>query len=356
MSTKIRTVATAVVTLPLDKPFQAGSWILSNVENAVVRITTDDGVQGIGYAFSFRRSHAALLAQAIQLLGDEVQGKDALAREMVEGELATAVNFLGTGGVMTAAMGALDMALWDIAGKVANLPVYRLLGGSSPRVPAYGSGGSHALSIPELQEEMGAMAAQGFGAVKMKLRGIREDVARVAAVRDVVGEEVGIMVDANQALTTKKALWLFRLLEPFHLYWFEEPVPHWQLKECQHIRQRIDVPLALGETLYGDRPFAEAAQMGAADVLMPNLIKVGGFTGWIRAQRYAKAAGIRISSHTVPNISAHAMAATPNRDLLEYMDWWNPLYAEPFQVHDGCIVIPDRPGLGLELAPGLMKD
>lgn len=205
MKNTITSVETAVATVPLARPFRGGRWLFPAVSNALVRVGLADSTTGWGYAFAFSEARARVLEQGLRSMAGLLLGGDALARADLSAHLETSAHAVELGTLIHPLIGAIDMALWDIAGKTAGLPLYRLLGGGRNRVPAYGSGGSLDLTVRELEAEVADFATRGFGAVKMKLRGDASDIERVRAVRRTLGDSVEILVDANQQLDPKRA-------------------------------------------------------------------------------------------------------------------------------------------------------
>lgn len=350
ITAKIESCRVTTYHIPLETPFAAGQWVLTEACNAVVKLRSHDGVEGIGYAFTFNRDHTALIARTIEILGSEIIGKDAMSVATLRADLFQSTNFLGHGGVVTSAIGALDTALWDIKAKTLGVSLYRLLGGDNPQVPVYASGGPHNQTEDQLARELEKYREEGFKAVKIKVSSDAEAVVnRVALARDILGDDIELMVDANQAWSFKQTVDLAERLQEYRIYWLEEPLPYWQLTQAADLRRRLSVKLALGETLYGERQLISAVEVGASDVIMPNLQKVGGVTGWLEVAQAAAQRGYTVSSHTFCEMSGHLMACVPNGEYMEYMPWWRQLFKNPFDVVDGCLVLPETPGLGLEL-------
>lgn len=336
------------MTLPLRRPFRGGGWLFAGVSCAVVRVVAEDGRTGLGYLFAFSPERANVLEAGIRSLAPLLRGMDALACREVYETLQRSVHAIELGSLIHPLVGAIDMALWDIAGKVYGTPLYRLFGGVASRVLAYGSGGSLDLTTQELCREAAEYAAHGFTAVKIKLRADASDLERVRSLRTALGEGIRIIVDANQQLDARGAEELARGLAEYGVHWLEEPIPHGEWEAASALRSRMPVPLAMGESEFGERAFFEISALGAADILQPNLGRVGGFTGFLRVRDYAAARGLRLTSHTYPYLSAHALATVPGAEPLEYMDWWDGLFQEPLRTEGGYVELPDRPGHGLE--------
>jgi L-alanine-DL-glutamate epimerase-like enolase superfamily enzyme len=224
-----------------------------------------------------------------------------------------------------------------------------LLGACRTSVPTYASGGlwlGH--SIDELVAEARSFVAAGFRAMKMRLGRplIGEDVERVAAVRQAIGPDVVLMADANQGLTVDHAIRLGRRLEGFNLAWFEEPVPAYDLAGSARVAAALDTPIASGETEYARYGFRDMLKAEAADVLMPDLARVGGVSEFVKVAHMADALDIPVSSHIFTEQSLSVMAALGNATYLEHMPWFAALFAEKLEMRDGAVVVPERPGFG----------
>jgi L-alanine-DL-glutamate epimerase-like enolase superfamily enzyme len=339
----------AVVPVKLREPFAAGRWVLDAVYNVVVGVKSASGSFGFGYAFVFRETDGQTILSAINGLREVVVQRDPLDTIPIQADLRATINFLGAGGPAMSAVGAIDLALWDLKGKLLRLPVHALLGSTRTRIPAYASGGAINKDLKALEREVRGYVDSGFKAVKVKLpANVQDACRRIASCHSWVGDEVKMMYDSNQQQSVKDAVTIAQCCTEHQAYWYEEPFPYWQLHFSADLRRQIPCRLALGETLYGEAPFYEAVRCQAADVLMPNLHKIGGVTAWARISGLCGMAGIPLSSHTMPEVSAHVMSATPLADRLEYMDWWEPLYEKPFRVEEGCLIIStDEPGFAL---------
>jgi L-alanine-DL-glutamate epimerase-like enolase superfamily enzyme len=244
---------------------------------------------------------------------------------------------------------ALDSALWDLLGKSTGLPLYRLLGGARDRVPAYHSGGLWlSSSTSELVAEAESFAAAGFKAMKMRLGHADPtvDVARVRAVRDAIGPGIRLMADANQGLTESQAIRLGRALEGFDLTWMEEPLPAWDVEGLARVAAALDTPIASGETEYTRYGFRRMLELRSADVLMPDLQRVGGVSEFIRVGHMAESHDIPVSSHLFPEMSIQVLGALANASYLEYMPWFSDLYNEKLEFEGGDALVPERPGFG----------
>jgi mandelate racemase len=248
------------------------------------------------------------------------------------------------------AMAGLDMACWDALARAVGLPLARMLGGSPRPIPAYNSSGLGLMAAERLPDEAAKLVAGGFRAVKLRLGypTLAEDMAALDAVKRAVPSGTAVMVDYNQALTVAEALRRGKALEEEGVYWLEEPIRHDDYRGCALLAEGLHVPIQIGENFDQSHGMAAALAAGACDYVMPDAERIGGVTGWMRAAALAASAGIEMSSHLLPEISAHLLAATPTRHWLEYVDWADPLLCEPLEIRDGAAIVPERPGNGLE--------
>jgi mandelate racemase len=245
------------------------------------------------------------------------------------------------------ALSGIEMALWDVLGRACGQPVVRLLGGEPSPIPAYDSYG-----IVDPMADRRALERsleRGFRAIKIKIGGggIDNDVDTVAAVRDIVGDGTALMVDYNQSLTVTEALRRIDRLAEYDLHWVEEPVPAEDIRGHAEVRSASPVPIQTGENWWFPQDMAKAIEAGACDYAMPDLMKIGGISGWLRAMGQAEAASIPVSSHLFIEASAHVLAVTPTAHWLEYLDIAGAVLTEPVSVDNGCVV-PRGPGLGIE--------
>jgi len=242
--------------------------------------------------------------------------------------------------------------LWDIAGKAAGMPLYRLLGGARDRMPAYHSGGLWLdRDIDALAREAQDMVAQGFKAVKMRLGmpAPGQDIERVRAVRAAIGPDVRLMADANQGLNEAQAIRLGRALEEYDLAWLEEPLPAWDLEGVARVAAALDTPIASGETEYTRYGFRQMLALRSADVLMPDLQRSGGVSEFMRIGHLAESHDVPVSSHLFPETSIQVLGALSNAIYLEYMPWFSSLYRERLEFDGGDALVPERPGWGFTL-------
>jgi mandelate racemase len=262
-----------------------------------------------------------------------------------------ALNLVGYEGIAMIAIAGLDMAAWDALAKAAGMPLAVFLGGSLGPVPAYNSNGLWLGDVGTLGAEAVDLVAEGgFTGLKLRLgrERLADDLAAIRAVRDAAGDHVKLMVDFNQGLTLGDALHRCHALDDQGLYWLEEPTTYNDLAGHAQLARELRTPVQLGENFWGPRELFRAVEMRACDYVMPDLMRIGGVSGWLRSVPIASAAGIEVSTHLYPEVAAHLMRVTETAHWLEWQDWANPVLAEPFEVRDGRLLIPERPGCGIE--------
>jgi L-alanine-DL-glutamate epimerase-like enolase superfamily enzyme len=346
---KVVRVETRCVTVKLAKPIGSALGQLHSFGCILVFVHCDNGVVGENLVFTLNARRTRVLQTMIEELGDLIVGRDA---GHIAGFWARAwkdINFLGHKGVPVVGISALDGALWDALGKMSKLPLYRILGGAQDRVPAYHSGGLWlSSSNSELVAEAESFVAAGFKAMKMRLGSPdpATDIARVRTVRAAIGPHIKLMADGNQGLDESRAIRLGRALEEFDLTWFEEPLPAWDLDGLARVAAALDTPIASGETEYTRYGFRRMLELRSADVLMPDLQRVGGVSEFMRVGHMAESYDIPVSSHLFPETSLQVLVALSNTIYLEYMPWFSKLYNEPIEFADGQAIVPERPGWG----------
>ena len=352
----IENIELTVLAFPLARPFRAAIRFIESVDILLVRVICADGIVGCGYAFAFGAADLAAIAASAHGLCPLLLGADAVQVERHSATLFRALALVGAGGPALAALSAIDIALWDVAGQVAGLPLCDMLGGARDRIPVYGSGGSLQLDTEELVAEAAGFTALGYPAYKFKLGGdLAQNLERLGAVRAAVGPACKLIVDANQQWTPKEALRAAHAIAPHDVWWLEEPVNAQDVAGCAEVRQRAPMNIATGETNFGVGECARLLEQRAADVLMPNLQRVGGITGWRKVAAMAELHGIPMASHVYSEIGVHLMCGVPNALTLEVVPWWPALFKETLRIEDGFAHAPSSPGLGLTLDMALVE-
>ncbi len=351
---KITEVSTRLVDLPLPKPIETAIHSMRSVGCVLVEVRTDEGLVGESFAFTLNGDRVNAFDEMIIGLGELVVGRDPHETEGIWHDLWTEINPTGHKGVTVAALSTIDVACWDIVGKAAGLPLHKLFGACRSTIDTYASSGLW-LSTPvdDLGAEATAFVDQGFRAVKLRIgsQTIADDVRRVQAVRDAIGPDIGLLVDANQAFSPKHAMRLAAELEAFDLVWFEEPVSADDLVGHAEVRANSRTPIASGETEYSRFGLQAMIDARAADVLMPDLQRIGGYSEFRKAAASASANHLPVSSHFFTEQSLAIAGSTQNCISVEHIDWFAPLFNEDPELIDGKLLIPDRPGTGFTFRP-----
>jgi mandelate racemase len=335
------------VDVPVEPPLETASAEIRSAPLVLVDLLTEEGVTGQSYAFCVTPLALAPMARLISNLGALIEG-DAVAPLAIEQKLQGRFRLLGPHGLTGMAMAAVDVAAWDALAKAHELPLVELLGGAAQPIPAYAS--LRAMGLESVAEEARKAVGSGFGAVKVRIGhpDVRRDVEVVRAVRGTIGEGADLMVDYNQVLSVPEAISRARALDEEGLYWIEEPTRADDFSGHARISREAKTPIQIGENWWGPHDMAKSLEAEASDFAMPDVIKIGGVTGWLRAVALAETAGMPASSHLYPEVSAHLLAVTPTRDRLECLDVASPILKEPVRIEDGNAVVPASPGTGVE--------
>jgi mandelate racemase len=313
----------------------------------LIDVITDQGVAGHGMIFTYTTAVLKPAADLVQNLGSFLEGAE-LAPAAVEQDFAMRFRLLGTQGLVGMALSGIDMALWDALARVKNISLLGLLGCRSKLIPAYGGVGyDGVLESARVAEDW---VRRGLKGVKAKIGypTVAEDLAVIRAIRSAVGPEVAVMVDYNQSLTPTDAIERLRRLDDLGLAWIEEPTLAHDYRGHAHIARELRTPIQCGENWWGTRDMGHAIEAQASDYMMPDVMKIGGVTGWMRAAALGEVHGIRLSSHLWPEISAQLLCATPTAHWLEYADWWNAVISTPLQVENGLASVEGVVGTGIE--------
>jgi mandelate racemase len=336
--------------VPLNRPVISKVGSYDEWPLVLIDLRTTEGIVGRSYLEPYLASALDPIVATIRELAATRASRP--IRPLDDFQRARqALNLVGYEGMTLIAISGLDMAAWDALAKAAGLPLSRFLGGDLGSVPAYNSNGLWLSDPSTLADEAAELVAEGdFSALKLRLgrERMRDELAALEGVRRAVGADVRLMVDFNQGLSLGEALRLCHALDDEGLYWFEEPVAYNDLRGLAQLARELRTPIQIGENFYGPRELWRAIDAGACDLVMPDLMRIGGISGWLRAAPVASAAGIEVSSHLYPEASAHLLRVTETAGWLEWQDWANPILAEPFELADGRLTVPDRPGCGIE--------
>ena len=341
----IRGVKARAVVVPLKRPVKNAFGLIDAGPLVLIDVETDQGVTGRSYIFAYTRLTLKSLVLLIEEIGRDLVGK-AIAPFDLMAAMDAKFRLLGWQGLVGMAVSGLDMAFWDALGQAAGKPVVELLGGSARPIRAYDSYG---VVDPAADERaLRHSLEQGFRGIKIK--GGDGDAANdervVKGVRALLGPDIALMIDFNQSLDPAEATRRIARLVPYDLTWIEEPVPQENLSGHAKVRATSPTPIQAGENWWFPRGFAEAIAAEASDFIMPDLMKVGGVTGWLAVAAQAEAASIPMSSHLFAEASAHMLAVTPTAHWLELLDFAGAILADPVRIADGTLTARG-PGLGI---------
>lgn len=336
------------VNVPMPRPLQTSSGTISIAPLALIDLCTEEGVTGSAYLFCYTPLALKPVTQLIANLAPLVKG-NVVAPIELERKLQRQFRLLGSKGVAGMAMAGIDMAAWDALSRAHAVPLASLLGGELRPIPAYNSCGLGMISGEAAAAEARQLLVSGFQAIKLRLGypDVKTDVDVVRAVRRSIGDDVRLMADYNQVLSVAEAIRRIEALDGEDLYWIEEPTLADDFAGHAQIRSKARTSIQMGENWWGPHEMAKSLAAGASDLGMPDVMKIGGVTGWLRAAAIAESAGMPLSSHLFPEVSAHLLAVSPTCHWLEYVDWANPILQESLKIVDGHALIPDVPGSGI---------
>ncbi len=344
----IRSVRVRGVCVPMKHPHQTAGGVVSESPLVLTDITTSERTVGHSIVFTYTRAALKPTADLIENIASLIVDTP-LAPSETEQLLSKKFRLLGTQGLVGIALAGIDMALWDARARASNLSLTELLGGVPKPVPAYGAVGFDGVAgSARVAEEW---AKEGFKGVKAKIGypTVEEDIETIRAIRQAVGGDIAIMVDYNQCLTPVDAIERLRRVDEvdLDLVWIEEPTIAHDYTGHARIARATRTPIQCGENWWGTLDMQHAIDAEASDYMMPDVMKIGGVSGWMRAASLAHSKGIRLSNHLWPEISAQLLCCTPTAHWLEYANWWNPIIDEPLQVIDGYAHIGEVIGSGV---------
>ena len=348
---RVTSHTTRILRTPADNPLIVGvDQGNATREFVTLELNTDEGIQGIGLTF-FGGPLTTSLKDAAAALCELITGRDPMPVESVTADLRQAASGAGPGGIFTLALSAVDQALWDIKGKALDQSVCSLLGGYRDRVPTYASGAlMRPMSIEYLAEAGPRLVDMGFRQMKTQMGAeptAEREVARMRVLREGIGPDIDLMCDINQLWNVNQAIEIGSRVEDLHLFWLEDVVAHDDVHGLARVADALTTPICAGEYVYGITPFRHMLEARSIDIVMIDLLRVGGITPWRKAAGMAEAFNIPVVSHLIPEMHVQLMAAVPNGLTVEYMPWSLRLFDETPDIVDGELVVPDKPGLGL---------
>lgn len=354
---KIAKVRTSLVSLTAGEGLADATRKVESIGFLVVQLTTDQGLEGIGITYNEVGGEAT--KSVIDLcIAPRIIGRCPFETEQIWHETVSYLRGVGRKGLMHCALSAVDIALWDLKGKIVGLPLYRMLGGVERKVPVYASGGWTSYDDDQLVAEMTDMVSRGYSHIKMKV-GVdgatnpNHDLQRVRKVREAVGDKISIMLDANNCWDAATAIQFASRVQEYNILFFEEPVFADDIPGLAHFRERSNIPLATGEHEYTKFGARDLVMNKAVDILQIDGVRAGGYTEMLKIAAITQAWNIRFAPHAMEHIHMHLISAFGNAPFLErlllFEEVTNRLYKNAPQPVNGFIEIPDKPGLGLEL-------
>ncbi|QCO96420.1 mandelate racemase/muconate lactonizing enzyme family protein [Arthrobacter sp. 24S4-2] len=354
----IRHVNLSTARLPLAVPisdakvFTGRQKPMTEVVFLFAEITTEQGHSGVGFSYSKRAGGPAQYAHAKEV-AEGIIGEDPNDIGKIYTKLLWAGASVGRSGVATQALAAIDIALYDLKAKRAGLPLAKLLGSYRDSVQTYNtSGGFLNATLDEVKARATQSIDEGIGGIKIKvgLPDSKEDLRRVAGIREHIGWDVPLMVDANQQWDRATAMRMGRQLEEFNLIWIEEPLDAYDFEGHAHLANVLDTPIATGEMLASVAEHKGLINANGCDIIQPDAPRVGGITQFLRLAALADERGLGLAPHFAMEIHLHLAAAYPREPWVEHFDWLDPLFNERLETKNGRMLVPDRPGLGVTLS------
>lgn len=341
---------------PRKKPIRNGKYIYPTASLNVIKISTDEGISSIGLSGSVEGAEN-IGTSILEHFRQVVIGQDPFDTERIWDDLWQP-KLIGRRGITTRIISGIDIALWDLKGKIVNKPLYKLLGGYTNKMPVYVAGGYYeeGKGLQDLAQEMEESLTLGAKAIKMKIGGvsINEDVERVEVVRKTVGPKIKIMVDANCAYRHYEAIEIARKIEQYDIAWFEEPVNPDDYKGHKIISEATIIPIATGENEYTRYGFRDLIETRSADIIQPDALIMGGITEFVKVAALAQAHDLAIAPHGTQDVHVHLASAIPNGLTVEYYSnstdpMWGKIFKHTLEIKDGFVSPPNRPGIGIEL-------
>jgi L-talarate/galactarate dehydratase len=358
---KITAAKSQIVRVPVEEPLAGGAGFQRpHLDFVTLRLETDAGIDGIGISFFGGRLTPAL-KRAVELLAELAIGEDPLPIENVMAKLRGAAVSAGPAGISTLAASAYDIALWDIKGKECGQSVARLLGGLRQRILTYASGALlRTAPLDEVLKSARILTEKGFKQMKTQLAlpgetTARKEVERSRLIREAVGPDIDLMCDINQRWSINQAMEIGKRVEGVHFFWLEDVTSADDYGGIAKIADALDTPIAGGEYLYGLTPFRHMLEAGAVDIVMIDLLRVGGIGNWMKVAAMAEAFNLPVVSHLLPEIHVHLVSAAANGLTVEYMPWSFRLFEDVPTPVNGELQVPTKPGLGLEFSRELSR-
>lgn len=343
---KIKGLDIRTLNAPLEYPVHTAVGTVSTSPLALIDLNTNAGIVGHAYLFAYTPLVLPALKSILKELSPDLEGQY-LEPYTIENNLEKKFRLLGYSGLVRMACSGIDMAVWDALSKAHGVPLSSLLGGSPKPIMAYDS---HSMDGQNLAAKRASIAVQnGFKAIKTKIGypTLEEDIAVIRNIKKEIGNEASIMVDYNQSLSIAEAIRRGAALDAEGVYWIEEPTLHYDYRAHAEIRKKISTPIQIGENWFGPEEMIKSLDAGAADLAMPDVMKIGGVTGWMRAASLAQQFNTPVSSHLFQEVSAHLLSVTQNSHWLERMDLASSVVEPTLTFKNGYAFPSDLPGSGV---------
>lgn len=344
----VRSIASVGVEVPMNFALGTSRGRITKAPLLLIDVSTAEGVTGRAYLWSYFPRAMVAIASILAEIEERTKG-ERIEPDALWSKLTERFALIGVQGVVRMAMAGFDVACWDALATAAGVPLVKYLGGEPRRVLAYNSCGLGLMPTDALADESEKLLANGFRAIKLRLGypTLDEDLAAVHAVKKRIPEGVALMVDYNQALSVDEALKRGRALDDEGIAWLEEPIRHDDYAGTAMLKRELNVPIQIGENFSLASGMQTALDADCCDLVMPDLERIGGVSGWLAAAKLAAARGMKMSSHLYPEASAHLLAVTPTAHYLEYVDWADKILQNPLTIEDGHAVVANAPGTGV---------
>jgi L-alanine-DL-glutamate epimerase-like enolase superfamily enzyme len=346
---KVTNYKTWVVRVPYEKD-RTGTHI-------ILALRTDDGLEGVGFVTPLVPWTVKPLRVAVEVLAETILGNDPMSVESINASLLSRVSRPQFEGLVRSATSVIDIALWDLKAQALSQPLYRLLGANRNEVPTYASWNLWwQYDVATLVKHAAGHVERGFRAMKFRLGGVptaAEAIERTRVLRETVGDDVELLVDMNWSWTTDKTIAIGRQLEPYRLFWIEDPIPAHDYDGLRQISEALETPICAGETYYQPNQFQSLLTHRGVQIAMIDL-EIGGITQWMKIAGIVGSYGVPVASHMCTEVSAHVIAASGGL-ITEYVPWAEAIFEETPPVIDGKLHLSERPGLGLKLSPAGLK-
>ena len=347
---RIKAVRTALYDIPPQVERTDAIQAFVSMEFPYIEIEDEDGVVGTGFSYTIGKGGEAIRQIMDAYLTPILLEEDASNIDRIWNRMWMDTHWIGRGGIVGLGMAAVDIALWDLMAKRAELPLFQLLGGARSKVPVYNTdGGWLHLTEDQLVKQSVNYIEQGYKGIKIKVGrdNLHEDIDRIFAVRKAIGQDPYLMIDANMKWNAREAIQLACRIEEADIFWFEEPIEADDVASHVELKQNTTIPIAIGETIYNKIVFKEYISQGAADILQADAVRVGGISEWMKVAHTAECFGLSVSPHFLMDLHVHLSAAVPHSLFVEYIPSLDLVLSDTLSLSDGHFSPPDRPGHGI---------